>query len=222
MAFRLISPASRPWLEQAESPTARPADADRAVAALRGDYERWSRLAVGILAFVVTTAALVVGSAAWSFLLGPSPREAATVATAVIAPAVAAGGVFVLWRLHRSGRQLARAAAWWMRMPYRAGARSRSARGYVLARTIYLEPALLVRSLTISCTLLLLIFGVSGFVRGVVTTDQQLSVTIALAAVTVVSAACLIGQLGGLARIGAGASEADPLWVRARNAFRRR
>ncbi|WP_067194338.1 hypothetical protein [Microbacterium sp. XT11] len=222
MAFRLIKPASRVWLDSAGSADALVSDADRAVTALRRDYERWSRLGGGILAFTVTAAALFVGSAAWAFLFGPWLRDTATIATAIIAPLVAAAGIFVLWRLHRSGRRLAGAAAWWMRLPYRTGARPRPVRGYVLARTIYLEPALLARSLTMGCALLLLILGVAGFVRGLVVMEQEPSVTIALATLSAISAACFCGQLGGVARIGAGASEADPIWARTRDAFRDR
>jgi hypothetical protein len=222
MGFRQISPASRVWLESAGSADARASDADRAVAVLRGDYERWSRLGMGVLAFIVTAAALFIGSAAWSFLLGPWLRDAATIVTAIVAPLVAAAGAVMLWQLHRSGRRLASAAAWWMRLPYRSGGRSRPARGYVLARTIYLEPALLTRSLTMGCTLLMCILGVAGFVRGIVTADQQVSVTVALCTLSLISAACFCGQLGGLARIGAGASEADPIWARTRDSFRRR
>ncbi|WP_370614582.1 hypothetical protein [Mumia sp. Pv 4-285] len=214
--FRLIRPESEPWLDVARpSPT----DADRAAGQLRADYERWSRWALGLGGFVSAAGGLftAVGVVTTAYALDRGVALIDVVAV-TIAGAVGLAGTAVLVMLWRSGRRLTRGAAQWIRVPYLLSGRSRTARGWLKARTVNVEPRILVRLATSTAALLLAVAGISAAVRDVVT--ETSTVTYAAAAVGVLALLSGLGQLGGVLRIVSGLGEADPLWHRIRTSFR--
>ncbi len=215
MAFSLTLPDSRPLIRAAESADADEWDADRAAEVLRRDVERWSRWALGVGSFVVGAGGsfLATGFVGTIAMLGGSPAAVDVLALAACAIAGVAGLVMLV-ALWRSGRRTARAAAWWLRLPYRTG-RQRSGVGWVHARAVNLEARILARIATASLALLLAVFGLSVVVRDLV--EGVTSLTAAAAVLGLLSLAAGVGQLGGVMRIVSGMSERDPLWVRIRS-----
>ena len=221
MPFALILPASRPLIAEAGSDDARPVEADRAAAALRADFERWSRWGLGILGFALAAggAFVAVGLIETVRMLGGTPAGIDLVAI-VVALVVALAGVVLLVLLWWSGRRLLSAATWWMRLPYTRGGRQRRAGGWLQARTVNFEPRVFVRIVTATLALLIAVGGISLFVRDLI--EGTTSMTAAAATVGIVGAVSGIGQIGGVMRIVSGLSERDPLWVRIRSGFVRR
>src|SRR5687768_14853638 len=107
MAFTLIRPESRPWIGGATADDVTVAEADRVALLLRGDYERWSRWAFGLAAFVVTAAGVFVGLGMVDAIVqrGGPPALVDMVAT-VVAAILAAVAAFGLVRLWLTGRAL--------------------------------------------------------------------------------------------------------------------
>ena len=219
MAFTLIRPESRPWIGGATADDVTVAEADRVAVQLRGDYERWSRWAFGLAAFVVTAVGVFVGVGMIDAIvqLGSPPALVDLVVTvvAVILAGVAAYGLVRLWL---TGRALTTSAAAWLRAPFRAGSRQRRAGGWVQARTVYLEPRNLVRLLTSSLAFLTAIFGIAAAVRDLAGDDVN-GLSAAAGLIGLIALACGLGQAGGVLRIGSGVAEGDPLWHRIRSAF---
>ncbi|KAA1420627.1 hypothetical protein FE697_016905 [Mumia zhuanghuii] len=217
MPFRLIRPESLPWLDVA-SPS--PADADRAAAQLRDDYERWSRWSLGLFAFVVAILGLftALGIASTAYALDVGVHLVDVVAV-LVAGGIGLAGTSVLALLWRSGRRLTRAAAAWTRLPYEVSGRTRTAAGWLGARTVNVEARIFVRVTTSTLALLLAVACISVAVRDVVTGTS--TVTLAAAAVGVLALLCGLGQMGGVLRIVSGLSEADPLWHRIRTSVKR-
>lgn len=216
MPFALILPASRPLIAEAGSDDARPVEADRAAAALRADFERWSRWGLGILGFALAAggAFVAVGLIETVRMLGGTPVGSDLVAI-VVAVVVALAGVALLVLLWWSGRRLLSAATWWMRLPYTRGGRQRRAGGWLQARTVNFEPRVFVRIVTATLALLIAVGGIALFVRDLI--EGPTSMTAAAATVGIVGAVSGIGQIGGVMRIVSGLSERDPLWVRIRS-----
>lgn len=221
MAFALIRPESRPFLDAARSADARPVDADRAAAALRSDFERWSRWSLGVLGFVLAVGGLfvAVGLSETVRMLGGVP-QVVDLAAIVISALIGLGGIALLIALWWSGRRLLSAVSWWLRLPYVEGGRQRRAGGWLRARTVNFEPRVFVRIVSGTLALLLAVGGIALFVRDL--TEQVTSMTAASATVGVIALAVGIGQIGGVMRLVSGVAEADPLWVRIRTAFVRR
>lgn len=221
MPFALILPASRPLIAEAGSDDARPVDADRAAAALRADFERWSRWGLGVLGFLLAAAGsfVAVGLIETVRMLGGTPAGVDLVAI-VVAVVVALAGVALLVLLWWSGRRLLSAATWWMRLPYTRGGRQRRAGGWLQARTVNFEPRVFVRIATATLALLIAVGGIALFVRDLI--GGTTSMTAAAATIGVVGALSGIVQIGGVMRIVSGLSERDPLWVRIRSPFVRR
>lgn len=220
MAFALVLPSSREHLRAAGSPDARPVDADRAAAALRADWERWSRWGVGLLWFLLASTGLLVaaGMIGTIAMLGGTPA-ALDLVVIVIAVILAAIGLATLIALWRSGRRTLRAASWWLRLPYTRGGRQRRPAGWLRARTVNFEPRVFARITTATLALLLGIAGVSLLIRDLVT--GWTSVTAAFRAVGLLALISGGVQFGGVLRLVSALSEGDPLWVRIRSAFRR-
>lgn len=216
MPFALILPASRPLIAEAGSDDARPVEADRAAAALRADFERWSRWGLGILGFALAAggAFVAVGLIETVRTLGGTPAGSDLVAI-VVAVVVALAGVALLVLLWWSGRRLLSAATWWMRLPYTRGGRQRRAGGWLQARTVNFEPRVFVRIVTATLALLIAVGGIALFVRDLIEGPSEL--TVAAGVVGVIAALAGIGQIGGVMRIVSGLSERDPLWVRIRS-----
>lgn len=216
MPFALILPASRPLIAEAGSDDARPVEADRAAAALRADFERWSRWGLGILGFALAAGGsfVAVGLIETVRMLGGTPVGSDLV-TIVVAVIVTLAGVALLVLLWWSGRRLLSAATWWMRLPYTRGGRQRRAGGWLQARTVNFEPRVFVRIVTATLALLIAVGGIALFVRDLIEGSSEL--TAAAGVVGVIAALAGIGQIGGVMRIVSGLSERDPLWVRIRS-----
>ena len=166
MAFSSVRPDSEIWLARAGATDAAIADAPVAVAALRADYERWSRWALGVVALALA----VTGAVLTPIMIGavqewPGPLGLVDGIVLVGSPAAAALGAFLLVRLWRTGRRLTSAAGWWTALPYRSGAARPSAIGWWQARAVNLEPRILVRLVTGACAFLLALFGFSPALR---------------------------------------------------------
>ena len=219
MAFTLIRPESRPWIGGATADDVTAAEADRIALLLRGDYERWSRWAFGLVAFAVTALGVFVAVGmvdAIVQLAGPPALvDLVVTVVAVILAGVAAVGLVRLWL---TGRALTTSAVTWLRAPFRAGSRQRRPGGWVQARTVYLEPRNLVRLLTSSLAFLTAIFGVAAAVRDLAAGDFS-GMSAAAGLIGLIALACGIGQTGGVLRIGSGIAEGDPLWHRIRSGF---
>ncbi|MDR6176116.1 uncharacterized membrane protein YhaH (DUF805 family) [Nocardioides zeae] len=212
MRYAWTTPASAPYL--AGPTSARLAEADRAVAALRGDAERWSRWWLGTGAFVAAVVGLFVSAGVVGAIVDLGRAAALDVVVVLLALALALAGLAVLVRLARSGRRITRAAAAWLRAPYVAGLRSPDAAGWVRARTVNLEPRVLARLVTATFALLVGVAGVALAARDLVQGATALSG--AAAAIGVLGLVCGCGQVAGVLRIVAALGAADPLRVRLR------
>jgi len=217
MAFTLIRPESRPWIGGPTADDVTVAEADRVAQLLRRDYERWSRWAFGLAAFVVTAVGVFVAVGMVDAIVqrGRPPALVDLVVTvvAVILAGVAAFGLVRLWL---TGRALTTSAAAWLRASFPAGARQRRAGGWVQARTVYLEPRNLVRLLTSSLAFLTAIFGIAAAVRDLAGGNVD-GLSAAAGLIGLIALACGLGQAGGVLRIGSGVAEGDPLWHRIRS-----
>ena len=218
MAFAMIGERARAHLALPDDNSA-VLSADSTVAVLRADYERWSRWLLGLAAYALAVLGSFVAVAMIGTMLQPGIRvDVFDFVVVIIALAIAGVGLWLLVRLWLSGRRMLRPATAWMRLPYARGARARSTRGWVLARTTNFEPRIFIRLVTVSLALLMAVSGVALFIRGVVEGIDPFSV--AALVVGLISLASGLGQAGGVMRLVSGMSEADPLWVRLRSLFR--
>ncbi|MGH1564806.1 hypothetical protein [Mumia sp. DW29H23] len=217
MSFRLIQRASLPWLDVADPS---PVEADRAAAQLRADYERWSRWALGLGAFTAaTTGSFTALGVALTADEIDAPMHPIDVVGVAVAAALGLAGTAVLVLLWRSGRRLTRDAAAWMRVPYVVSGRTRTARGWLGARTVNVEPRILVRITSSTLALLLAVAGLSVAVRDLATESSAL--TFPATVVGLLALLSGLGQVGGVLRLVSGRGEADPLWHRIRTSVRR-
>ncbi|MBY6061590.1 hypothetical protein [Microbacterium esteraromaticum] len=216
MSFRFILPESRPHLTTpAGEGNARPAGDPRRQ--LRRDYERLSRILVGALALLVLAPFGLV--ATLGVPLMPGRMMAIDIVMAVIGAVALAAALWLLVKLHRSGRRILIALSWWSREPHLSGAATRAAGGWVRARTVNFEPRIFTRIVAASLIGLLGIFGLSAIAfPGSADNPAFAAVMISWGAVCVLTAA---GQMGGVMHLISGIAEQDPLWVRIRGAFRR-
>ena len=214
MAF-WITDKSREWVEAAEAERGHSTDAVWASKLLSDDLMRWSRWWLGLAVFVLAfVAAGVVGSVGMMLLIEPPGGGDTIVAIVVMVLAivvlVAAAGM--LWRLHRSGRRLARSLRWWLAL--RADAvPNQGFAGWVAPRAALFNPSVFVRVLTGTLAGLVAIFGFS-MIGYALTENVVLLISAALWGV--LGVACCIGQFGGVIRLVAGLGDADPVWSRIR------
>lgn len=200
--------------------------ADAAAGALRDDCERWGRLGAGAVAYLGAVIGVFILATTIQMLVDGARLESMAAVDWIVfgglgclALAVVVVSLWVLIRLWRSGRMLSRAAAWWMRLPYRVAGRARVTSGWFSPRLAQFEPRIFVRIASCSLLFLVAVFGFSApFMPGAWAMPTMPIVMIAVGAI---SALCLCGQMGGVMNITAGLSEQDPLWVRLRAAFRR-
>lgn len=130
----------------------------------------------------------------------------------VVAGVMLASCALVLWRLHRSGRRLARALRWWLAL--RAGALpDQGFAGWVAPRAVLGKPAVFVRVLTSTLSGLIGMFG-SSMIGYSVTEAPVLLPTLVLWGV--LGVACAVGQYGAVVRFVNGLGDADPVWSRIR------
>lgn len=213
MAFWITDKAQE-WVEAAESETGHSTDAVWASKLLSDDLMRWSRWWLGLAAFVVAfVAAAVAGSFGMMSLVdapGGTGEVIVVLAVAVVAFVVLVVTSIVLWRLHRSGRRLARSLRWWLaRRAYAVP--NQGFAGWVAPRAALFNPAVFVRVLTATLAGLVGIFGFS-MIGYSVTENAVLLISAVLWGV--LGTACCIGQLGGVMRLVAGLGDADPIWSR--------
>ena len=224
MAFALIQAGSRPLLAASDAVesavSAAPAEADRAAAVLRSDYERWSRWALGVAAFAAAAGGGFVAAGLAATIAALGRVTAVDVIATVIAAVIALGGAALLVALWRTGRALTRGASHWLRAPYASGRRAPRAAGWVQARTINLEPRILVRLITASLALLIAVGGIALVVRDLVVGPSIMTVPALL--VGICGALSGIGQVGGVTRLVNGLGAGDPLWSRLSRTVRNR
>ena len=215
MGFTLIRAESRRWIADAEAENTIADAASTAAAALRSDYERWSRWWVGLGSYLLAA----VGA---FFLLGLTAEIIAAsvapgfvdVAVLILAAAAAVFGCIMLVQLWLSGRRLITATARWIRLPYRSGAQQRRGGGWIAARTVNFEPRVFIRIVSASLALLAAVFGIALLGRGIAEGD---AFALGFGVIGVISLLGGIGQAGGVMRLVAAIGEGDPLWVRLRS-----
>lgn len=215
MGFEFVQSASRPFLvTPAPADTAHPIGNPRRQ--LRADYQRWSRLLAGMIGLLLSLFGVI---AAIGIPFSGARLTAFDIAMAVVGILTAGIGFWILIRLHRSGRALLKALSWWTSEPYRRGTAARSAAGWTQARTVNFESPIFGRITTSS---LLGLFGLLGICTIWYPTEPGMfDVRPAMVAAGIVCVLTSIGQMGGVMRLVSGIAEADPLWVRIRDAFRR-
>ncbi|TCC17905.1 hypothetical protein [Kribbella sindirgiensis] len=203
---------SAEWVAGAESETGQSSDAVWASQLLSDDLMRWSRWWLGLGAFVVAFfAAGTAGTLGMLLVLDGSDDEGPVVVVVgilVVAVATLAGCGVVLWRLHRSGRRLARALRWWLGL--RAVAvPSRGFAGWLAPRAVLFKPVVFVRVLTATLSGLIGIFGLSMIGYSL---TQEAMLLLASILWGLLGTACCVGQLGGVMRLVCGLADDDPLW----------
>ena len=227
--YSFLLPASREFLGGPGSDAAAGWQADRAARLLRDDYERWSRLALGVLAFAAAAgggfiAVLFVGlSIAWRVL-----PQGGDLVIGLVALLVAAAGIVVLVRLRRTGRDLTRSAAAWIVSPFRSGERSPSLGGWVAARTVNIEAPIFARITAASLTMLLAIgawsIAVAAFLAPqefALGPGENAAYGVAAGYVAFLATLCGGGLIAGPMRLAHSLGDGDPLWVRLRSAVGR-
>ncbi|NIK59439.1 hypothetical protein [Kribbella shirazensis] len=210
-----ITDKSQEWVEAAESETGHSTDAVWASELLRDDLMRWSRWWLGLAAFVgAFTAAGTAGSLGMALLVdGPGDMGSVIAVAGILVVAVVTLAIcaVVLWRLHRSGRRLARALRWWLGL--RAGMVPRGFAGWIAPRAVLFSPVVFLRVLTATLSGLIGIFGLSMIGYSV---TEEAVLLLASTLWGLLGTASCVGQLGGVMRIVAGLADADPLWGRMR------
>ncbi len=179
--FAFIRPASLPLVEAAEEalatgqraafpPGMNATLAERAATTVRADYARVSRWLLGLLA-TAGAAFAALGVMAAVAAVAPGPVEPVIVLELLlggIAIAAAAGtpSVLLLWKLHTSGRRLARAAGFWAALPYLAGARQPVTRELIPVRPPQRTADMLLRLITVSLSMLAAVLSVRASTTG--------------------------------------------------------
>lgn len=220
--FRLIRPETLPDIAASRaaegSADVRAADADAAAARTRADYGRASRWGMGILA----TAGALIGILLASFAVAvlsdvrdPIGDLLFAGVVALFAVAFALPSVWMLVALHRTGRTLTKAAAFWAALPYRDGRRTPTKGDWFAVRFLGFSSDLFPRLLTTALAALAAIFCVSLLVRGIAL-GNPVSELFAFAGAGVLFVAVCIGQFGGVQRLQNAYLARDPAALRHR------
>ncbi|TCC24969.1 hypothetical protein [Kribbella speibonae] len=200
---------SEEWVAGAESETGQSSDAVWASQLVSDDLMRWSRWWLGLGAFVVAFfAAGTAGTLGMLLVLDGAGFVVVGILVVAVAVAALAGCGVVLWRLHRSGRRLARALRWWLGLRAVAVPR-RGFAGWLAPRAVLFKPVVFVRVLTATLSGLIGIFGLSMIGYSV---TQEAVLLLASILWGLLGTACCIGQLGGVMRLVSGLADDDPLW----------
>ncbi|KAA9151139.1 hypothetical protein F6B41_09715 [Microbacterium lushaniae] len=222
--YSFIRPASLPFVETAEHardtgavaifpPGMNATLAERAATTVRADYARVSRWLLGLLG-TAGAAFAALGVLAAVAALAPGRVEPVIVLELLfggISIAAIAGvpSVLLLWKLHTSGRRLARAAGFWAALPYLAGARQPVTREFIPVQPPHRTADLLLRFITVSLGLLAAAFSVSTiFYATLVAPNPALWVAAVLWSALFVGVT--LGQCGGIVRVERGYGYRDP------------
>lgn len=218
--FRLIRLETRPDIAAARAPGGgegvRAADADAAAARTRADYGRASRWAMGVLATVGTLIGVLLTSFAVSVVTDvrdPVGDILFAGFVGLVAVAFAFPSVWMLVALHRSGRTLTKAAAFWAALPYRQGRRQPTRGDWFAVRFLGFSRDLFPRLVTSALAALAAIFCVALFIRGVVEGDAVQEMVIWGGGSILFGAVC-VGQFGGIQRLQNGYLARDPASAR--------
>lgn len=215
VSFEFIQSASRPFL-RTPPPAGEVRPSGNPRRQLRADYQRWSRLGIGAIGVVLSASGALF---AVGITFSGVRLTAFDIIVVVIGLVFFVVGAWLLIRLHLSGRAVLTALAWWTAETYRSGASARSAAGWAQARTVNYEPPIFVR---ITASSLLGLFGLMGICMLWYPVEPgELDLRAAMIAVGIILTLTSIGQMGGVMRLVSGLAEADPLWTRIRDAFRR-
>lgn len=223
--FRLIRPETAPDVSAAlaalGSPDAdaqvRASDADAVAARVRADYGRASRWGMGILATAgAFVSVLILGFAASVVETGHDLVGDLIFAGFVlfIAALFAVPSIWMLIALHRSGRALAKAAAYWTALPYRQGLRTPTRGDWFSVRFLSFSSDLFPRLLTSVLAALATIFFVSLAVYAIVE-GQAVWQVITWVASAILLGSVSVGQFGGVQRLQNAYLARDP-WKRSR------
>ncbi|WP_143109802.1 hypothetical protein [Agromyces sp. CF514] len=211
----MILPATLPDVLEAEAGTGArlgAIDADAAAERTRADYGRTSRWALGLLGTAGAAVAVLITSFAIEVLAsGADPLGDAVFAAFVILVAAAFGvpSIVLLVGLHRSGRRLARAAAYWAELPYAHGRRAPGRGDWFAVRFAGYSGDLLPRLITSSLAGLAAVFAASAAIRALVIA-APVSQTALWAGWAVLFACVCCGQFGGVQRIQNGLLAREP------------
>jgi len=152
----MMLPTSRAWVEAAEAARRSPAapapgtveDAVRAKEGLLQDYDRLSRLGLGLLATLMCCVGGLFAGACVEMVRteeGDGLQIALTGALFIASVALAVYGARILVRLHLSSRRLLLALGFWAAVPFHLGERGPLSRGWLNARVVMGETGVLLR-----------------------------------------------------------------------------
>ncbi|MEV7693572.1 hypothetical protein AB0N73_09610 [Microbacterium sp. NPDC089189] len=212
MGFAFILPTSRRLLAGRDLAAEGRADTAARAAALRHDYERWSRWLLGLVAFVVTIVAGFVATGMVAIIAAFDSISTVDLVVVCAAAIVCVAGGTTLVVLWRSGRVLARAASTGLRAVYGGEDLSPSFWRWARVRLVHGEPRVLARLISGTLALLLAVGGFALVVRDLAAGASLFTLPTLLVAVC--SALSGVGQIGGVMRIVQGMSAGDPVYAR--------
>ncbi|MFF2369691.1 hypothetical protein [Agromyces sp. NPDC058110] len=213
--FRMILPTTIPDVLAAEAQAGaqvRPIDADGAAERTRADYGRTSRWVLGLVGTIGALVAVLIASFAVSVLASGVDPLGDLVFAGFVGLVGAAFGVPAVWlliALHRSGRRLARATAYWSALPYHQGRRTPTRGDWFGVRFVGFSADLLPRLISSSLAGLAAIFAAAGGIRALVVVAPAWE-TFMWAGFAVLLGAVCAGQFGGVQRIQNGMLARDP------------
>ncbi|MEE2815163.1 MAG: hypothetical protein VYC96_05765 [Actinomycetota bacterium] len=211
MAFHLIRAESRPYLSPEPEAAGERSRAQRAVEVLGADYLRWSRIGLGLLAFVGS----VVGASGSSAVIDAFSGDRSPVVSAFAGVtglallAVLGLSLWMLIALGLSGRRLVRSLAAWLAGPYRAGRLAASWAGWLHTRLLMFRPGAFVRIAAASCAALFGAYATYAFFETVAAPSANLVMYGLWAIIGFVSSVVLFS---GSIRLISGRAEADRVW----------
>jgi len=206
--YRMILPETLPDVLAVENDAgagadARAFEADAAASRTRADYGRVSRWLWGLLGTAGAAIAIVLVSGAVNMATaGGDAFTAAASAGILILAALVPGtpSAWLLVSLHRSGRRLARAAAYWAALPYRRRTHAPTKGDWFAVRFLAYSADLFPRVTTSALAGLATIFAASLAVRALVVGEPAWELTLWLGWALLFGTVC-VGQFGGVQRI---------------------
>ncbi|MCR2815434.1 hypothetical protein [Microbacterium jiangjiandongii] len=206
-------PESQPWIAQAEKAraveresgrlapeeVAPSADAREAEDVLYRDWRRYSRFGWGTLALMLWMGAAAAASLIPAGLAeGQDGGVGMAVTGAVLTAGFGAVSGWLLWRLHRSGRAVTRALAYWVRLPWLRGEPRGRHPLYDGTTRAYTDPAVALRWSAAGVTGLLGAGGAALAVRGAMAAASASAAELGLAAFGLVLAGGMLPTAVGL------------------------